>query len=329
VTLSSEAASANAIRREQMVAQLALTLRQMAVTRILVEVDGTALVTSQDPQGGVLVSAYDGMGAYADFDAPHGYALVGGRVVTIDPQTGRTATAAGPAGQGEVPGRSLAVSLDGRRVATVSADGRSLQLVSFNPSAPVTVPWAGSDVSRPSWDRYGNIWFADRGPNGSQLRVAAGTGDGEPVDVSAAQLAGLTVLSVRVAPDAARIALVVEGPELTPALMVGWVRWNNGVPSVGGLTSVAPQITDVRDVACSGPTDLAVVGTVEGRFAEVAVVSVDGSRVTESVQSGITYVAAFSDEPLLAITGDETLILQVTTTNWSTVTAAEAVTYPG
>src|SRR5690606_25160312 len=66
---------------------------------------------------------------------------------------------------------------------------------------------AGPELVPPSVDRFGTVWTAV----GGDLRVALPTGGVVPVE--AEWLADLSVRSLRVAPEGARIALVTDGPD--------------------------------------------------------------------------------------------------------------------
>ena len=88
-----------------------------------------------------------------------------------------TATS-GPLGRPGYSMRSLAVSESPRRTAAVSGSGTTVFVAPSeggNASTPVAKPVTGTDILRPSYDMFGDLWLIDRTPDGARVLVVRGT----------------------------------------------------------------------------------------------------------------------------------------------------------
>ncbi len=262
---------------------------------------------------------------------PSAYALMDGRLVTIDPVTGATARVEGPLGDDATAFRSVAVSLDERVAATVTTNGRQVTTQRWGSTELGLQTYTGSDLATPSWDRYLNLWVADRVAE-SATRVYLLQPDGTRILVEAPLLDAVRVLALRVAPDGARAAATVRTVDgQTQLLLLRVVRGTDRVTLAGveGRAQVAPALDAVSDLAWSDLTDLAVVVTAPQRPAQPVIVRVDGSAVAPEAVTGIAAIAAFPGRQLLAISEDALLRRQLSPISWVTLGAGTAVTYPG
>lgn len=337
VTLTDRALDASPADRTLMAAQLVYTLRQLVGT----EVDTVSIMIGgerleiPDMPATIPVTAYPNLDPLARFAAPLGYAVSGNRVVTVDPDTGDLHTVPGPAGDDAAlastcsatpcPPLSIAVSVDEKTIATVSSDGRIVSTVALADGATPEAVWNGGNVAQPTWDRYGYLWFASHSEDTSGLwRVLPGS---LPVKVDAPELERTTVLSTRIAPDGVRIAVVIQDAGAEARLLVGRIRQGKELAATD-FVEIAPQVTSVLDVAWLGETDLEVIGNTADRQGSPLSVSIDGSRITQSVKTGTELIAGFSDQPVLAIS-DGDLSRQVSQISWVNIGEATSVTYPG
>lgn len=318
--------------RQMMAAQLAYTLGRIpGITR------GVELQSGGEELGMV------GLPDVVDFDDfpeldplaglvdPSAYALMDGRLVTIDPVTGAIARVEGPLGDDATAFRSVAVSLDEGVAATVTTTGRQVTTQRWGSTELGPQTYTGSDLASPSWDRYLNLWVADRVAE-SATRVYLLQPDGTRILVEAPLLDAVRVLALRVAPDGARAAATVRTVDgQTQLLLLRVVRGTDRVTLAGveGRAQVAPALDAVSDLAWSDLTDLAVVVTAPQRPAQPVIVRVDGSAEAPEAVTGIAAIAAFPGRQLLAISEDALLRRQLSPISWVTLGAGTAVTYPG
>jgi hypothetical protein len=162
------------------------------------------------------------------------------------------------------------------------------------------------------------VWVVRDGT--SVVRVQAG---GAPQAVTAPTLPGLGMTEVlRLSPDGVRAALVVEGPE-GPSLYMGTVvRAEDGSVALRDLRGIAPELSQVVDVAWRDSGNLLVLAgdAGEDRIVPYAV-GVDGwglSRVpTAGLPSQPQSIAAVpTRQPLVDAGGT---IWQLTGGTWGTL----------
>lgn len=334
VDLDGPVAETDDSTRRTMAAQLAYTL-----TSIPGITTGIALTSQGEELGIADLPAVMDRGDFLDRDplaglgSPSAYALADGRLVTVDPATGATSSVDGPLGENAAAIRSIAVSLDETLLATVSENGRQVttQRLGFDGSELGPQTYTGSDLTTPSWDRYLNVWVADRVAEGV-TRVYVLDPDGELILVNAPLLESVRVLALRVAPDGARAAATVRRADgETELLLLRIERSPDAITLAGveGRAAIAPALGTVSDLAWSGLTDLAVVVTAPQRPAQPVVVRVDGSAEAPEAVTGVAAIAAFPEQLMLAISEEGTLRRQASPISWVTLGAGSAVTYPG
>jgi hypothetical protein len=196
----------------------------------------------------------------------------------------------GPLGPGAYQVDALAVSATNTDLA-VTTDGRTTlrraHIPAGEPSTPTTLLSGVTDLLRPQFTRYGEIWAIGR--QGGRQRMWMSTDD-EPVEINTQLLRdpGRDVTAFKISPDGTRMALVRRtetGSELGLARII---RSRKDQIMVNGWRALdtaqegtMPPIGTIRDVAWLDATELLVLGTAPGEnvFAPYRVVE-DASRIT-------------------------------------------------
>lgn len=297
VDLSRQVAMAPALAREQMSAQLVWTLRSLggSFSQLRFLSGGAAVsVNGQNPAGSVQDRADwasygpDGLTPQAPL-----FYLGGRRLRVLDPTTGPAADASGQvtvdAGAASPRGGGLAL------LTQLRPDHAELR------TGPASGPFVLRDrgaLSVPSWGSGElGVWFLDRG----QLVLSTLTGSLVDVPVDGAAPGG-ALQAVRVSRDGARIGLIA-GTGTDRRLLVGRIVARAGRPQVVGLTSVAPDVTDVQDLAWDSATSLVVLGRESGVTAPIRI-TIDGSSVSLVDELGLELsepqsIAAAPGRPLV------------------------------
>lgn len=150
---------------------------------------------------------------------------------------------------------ALAISPGTKPVVVRDGDDAIVDLTAED--GPVTL-FEGPDLAAPSVDRFGATWTS--GGTG-ELRVHPGDGsDIEEITLSPDWLSGRKVISVSVAPEGSRIAIVSEAPSGTVVHVAGIVRDNDDVPAdLATPLSVAAPIDDIVEARWTGVTTLALL----------------------------------------------------------------------
>ncbi|WP_270886482.1 LpqB family beta-propeller domain-containing protein [Pedococcus sp. 5OH_020] len=162
-----------------------------------------------------------------------------------------------------------ALSADGREVAAVSGD--RAELARWRGAKQVQVVTLGSQLTRPTYDTQGMVWVGGQDAGGGAARLWVVNAAADPADptrakpqpVAAPWLAGRTVVSVRLAPEGQRVAVMTTSRAGTdPRLDVaGVVRQANGVPTaLSGRLTLAPSLSLMRDAVWVDDATLAVLG---------------------------------------------------------------------
>lgn len=310
VRLDDTALRANDTARGQMSAQIVWTLKQLGpeIARVRITAGGEDLVTSG-------VNAEQPRDSWGAFDPdvlagdPSVYLVRDGAVGRII--DGDFGPVAGPAGGGDPAVRTPAVSLDGTRLAAVTADGTRLLTGRAAADAPFAEAASGGDLSRPSFDPLGNLWFADRATGVVWLLPAGGTA---PVEVTLPKLPAGPPGRVAVSRDGSRVAMVV-GSGTRARMVVGalaGVELVDGGSVDGGEVAVTavreplPDVRSVRDVVWADATTLVVLGSTDELPVAPTYVSTDGYRVRDvEAQARLESVAAAPQaSPLVGGTRD-------------------------
>ncbi|MEU5975204.1 LpqB family beta-propeller domain-containing protein [Streptomyces sp. NPDC047315] len=252
----------------------------------------------------------------------------------------------GPFGSGHVPVGMAAVARENERTAAVVSPDRTKLHVS-----PITAPSApkppvvtstgkseGDRLTAPSWDGLGDLWVADRNPEGPVLlRLPSGNGPPQEVPIVPG-LDGARISSLKVSADGARIALLLERDGKT-TLQIGRVERSgtgaHAAVSVAHLRAAAPQMENVSAVSWAGASRLVVVGREAGGVPQVRYIQTDGSTPAGSVLPGLNRVKSVTasdieGRPLVAHSEDDGIVRLPAGGNWQTVdTTGSFPIYPG
>ena len=150
---------------------------------------------------------------------------------------------------------ALAISPRTEPIVVRDGDDRIVDLTAED--GPVEL-FEGQDLAAPSVDRFGATWTS--GGTG-KLRVAPEEGsDVEQVTLRPDWLSGRKVISVSVAPEGSRVAIVSEAPSGTLVHVAGVVRDDDNIPAdLAPPLSVAAPVDDVIEARWAGITTLALL----------------------------------------------------------------------
>jgi hypothetical protein len=305
VPLSDEVLDVDDDRLNLLLAQLGWTLGQISgVERMRVTVDGTPL----DLPGAPLDVGLD---EWSEFDPAVAWASTAmfgvrdQRVVTVTGTEERRI--AGALGSVAVGLRSVGVDLPAQHVAGVTADGRRVvesdrdrrtgRQVSL---ADVRTVYAGTDVLRPVYDLYGQMWLVDRTAAGARLSVVRA---GRLTAVPAHGLTGRDVERFLLSRDGTRLVaqtstggrdrLMVSRVQRDTAGRVRRIGPARLLPLTGG------NVTEIRDVAWRTPGTLAVLAGPTAGTSQVMIAKIDGSSTPEDLS---TDAELFRDQAVRLVT---------------------------
>jgi hypothetical protein len=263
-------------------AQLAWTLGQVAgVRRVRVTVDGAPVDVpgSREDMAVDSWSQYDPAVSWASASL---FGLRSGRLVAVGSDGEENVT--GPFGVLRLGVRGVAVDMLGQRVAGVTADGHRVLEGNRDGAAgrrptprDVRTVFSGSDVLRPAYDLYGQLWAVDRTASGARLFVVR-RGAARPV--TAPGLTGLDVHRFVLSRDGTRlVTLVRRGGH--DELLVARVRRDaeGGVRGVDAprRLAVTGGADRIRDIGWRSPATVAVLSGPTASSSQVVAVKVDGS----------------------------------------------------
>jgi hypothetical protein len=217
------------------------------------------------------------------------YAVRGGAVelVRTTTDTPDTEPLPGPLGKGAFPVDALAVSVTNTDLA-ITTDRRTVlrraSIATGEPGTPKTLLSGVTDLLRPQFTRYDEIWEIGR-QGGPQQRMWMFTD--KKIDVVTSVLGDAEVTAFKISPDGTRMALVRrtanEGSELGLAKIV---RSPDKITVVGWQAlktaqSTMPPIRTIADVAWLDATELLVLGAADPVSAQAPYrVVADASRIT-------------------------------------------------
>jgi hypothetical protein len=144
----------------------------------------------------------------------------------------------------------------------------------------------GTDVLRPSWDFFGQVWVVDRTRRGAEVAVVR---EGELTPVGAPGLAGEDVSAFVVSRDGTRLVAVVEERSGDRLVVARVIRGENG--RVQGLTRAVDLplaqggVDEIRDLAWRTPGSLAVLTGPTPQSSQVLLALVDGSTALADVDT--------------------------------------------
>ena len=268
VPLSEEMLTLTDARRSLVAAQIVYTLKQsgIGIKGVVIRVNQQTLrVPEADPNSQVIsVDAIPREMEPVSFVAGEQlYGMRGGRMqlITSNADTPNPKPIEGPLGDGDYSVDSMAVSLANTDLAVVTNGRTVLRHAPTTTGAVDTLMDDATDLLRPQFTRYGELWVIGRQAGRQRMWVFDGA---RRHSVDAPLLDGGRIIAFKVSPDGARIALIrktATGSELGMArisradkIMVdGWRALNT-------TQSMSPQITRMVDVAWIDPNDVLVLG---------------------------------------------------------------------
>jgi hypothetical protein len=198
-----------------------------------------------------------------------------------------------PLSREALPVNALAVSVANTDFAVTSPDRRTIRHVPVGTGVPTTLPLSGaSDLLRPQFTRYGEIW--DIGRRGDRQLIWMFAPEKEhykmvEIDSPVVRNKVAPVTAFKISPNGTRIALVrgtstksqvgiarIIRHDKDKVTVDGWRPLDTTSQSIGG-----PMISKIRDVAWLNATELLVLGAADGETAFTPFsVSQDGSQIS-------------------------------------------------
>lgn len=213
------------------------------------------------------------------------------RVVTMT--DGKVLRVSGLFGSVDFDFRSIAVDLSAQWVAGVTDDGGEVLVArrarpTSEPPAPSSakaVYSGGTDVLKPAWDLYGQLWIVDR--NGGRASVTVVRPGAWSRSVPVEGISGRDVSSFVLSRDGTRLVAVVAGRG-GDRLMVARVRRDH-TGHVRGVTPAVPlpvgglDVKEIRDLAWRTPDSVALLTGPSPGLSQVIVARIDGSSALDDV----------------------------------------------
>ena len=306
VPLSDQVLDVDDNQLNMLFAQLSWTLGQIAgVERMRVTVGGTP-VDLPGARADVSVNQWSEFDPALAWASTSLFGIRDGRVVTL---TGNQETrVGGPFGALTVGLRSIAVDLPAQHVAGVSTDGtRVLETDKEQSSGPVspadvhTVYSGGTNVLRPAYDLYGQMWVLDRTGSGARLSVVRA---GSPAPVEAPGLTGEQVLRFVLSRDGTRLVAQVRDRDDHDSLVVSRIERDakgrvRAVLPARALRLEGADASAIQDLAWRTPGSLAVLSGPTQATSQVLIVKIDGSSTPEDLS---TDAELFRDQAVRLVT---------------------------
>jgi hypothetical protein len=205
------------------------------------------------------------------------------------------------------------------RIATVTADLKSLQVANSSDSIFELVA-QGEQISKPTWDRDGSIYFSDFG---SGVREVASDGTLREVLVDVSTLGtNDQVKQVAVSSDGVRVAVVLSDG-IQDVIAVGAIFKTESETRIIGLHRIERSIVTIRDIAWSSPTSIAVLGTDESKSELLFDISLlDGKSKLFSTPIGAQQISVDGTRKIYvsAVDGTNQLVYQQSFGSWTQIT---------
>ena len=206
----------------------------------------------------------------------------------------------------------------GTKVATVTADRKSLLLTNSTESNFALIA-QGDQISKPTWDRDGNIYYSDFGQG---VREVLADGSVRVVSVDASTLGTADqVKQVLVSNDGVRVAVVISNG-IQDVVAIGAIFKTDAETRIIGLHRIERSITSIRDIAWSTPTSIAAIGSDETNSDLLFDVSLlDGKSKLFSTPVGAQQISVDGTGKLFisAVDGTTQLVYQQSFGSWSQV----------
>jgi hypothetical protein len=313
VPLGDEVLELSPTELNRLVVQLAWTLRQVpGITRLKLTVDG-APVALADGRSDISVSTgqeYDPSAA----TRRDMLAISDGRVVQGEGSD--LVPVGGPFGQAGFALRSLAWSPRAQAIAAVSANGRRVFQApdsgSRAASRATTVLDSGTNILRPSYDRFGGLWLVDNTSSGAVVHLVR---DGRDKVLRVDGITGRQVSAFTVTRDGTELVAVLATGANPTIEVSGLVRDGRGrvrraLPVRTRQVSGA-DLGPARDVQQFDATSLAVLTHPESGPDQIVVVELDGSPRVEGQLGQVAPTSVPGDLSGLVASPDSALPLRV------------------
>jgi hypothetical protein len=281
-----------------------------------IEVNGTELPSAEDPAISVATTPADPV------------VLAGDQIVSLEGRATEPVAAVAPL----VGLQPTALAFRGRSsdATYVVRDGSSRLVIAPTAESGSTTLLTGDDLLAPSIDRFGFVWSGPQIQDGSLQAVDL---EGAVSSVAVPWLDGRTVMSLRVAPDGARVAVVSEAAGGSQVHVAGIVRDGDGRPTeLSEAVRVGQPIASATQVTWVDRALLGVLGrTADETAAVVQLVPVGGrSRPTSPVENAVALASGTGVGTMLVATSDGKLYARGTSSLWTQVTTEVRLpTYPG
>jgi hypothetical protein len=209
-------------------------------------------------------------------------------------------------------------NIDNSQIAIVSADRKSVR-VSGATESKFRMVAQGSQISKPTWDRDGNIYFSDLG-QGVREVMSDGSLRVVPVDASALGTSD-QVKQVAVSRDGVRVAVVLSNG-IQDVIAVGAIFRADTETRIVGLHRIERTIASVREIAWSSPTSIAALGSDESKSDLLFDISLlDGKSKSFSTPIGAQQISVDGTGRIYvsAVDGTDQIIYQQSFGSWSQV----------
>jgi hypothetical protein len=279
-------------QRSLLAAQVVYTLRQVSgVESVLLKVNQQPYrVPGSDPN--TLAIPVDAIAPDLDpipvVTGDELYAVDAGAVkrVTTTSESPTLTKVSGPLGGGGFPIDALAVSGTSSDIVLRTNRRTTLRRAPLEPGEPTrageptTLLNSVSNLLRPQFTRYGEIW--DVGSEGGRQRIWVFTADGKDFKIDPPVPPNRGVTAFKISPDGTRMAMV-HGSQLGVARIIrssDRILVNDWRP-LDTTQIVGPQIGIIRDVAWLNATELLVLGAANANTAFAPFrVAMDASRIS-------------------------------------------------
>jgi hypothetical protein len=282
-------------QRSLVAAQVVYTLRQIGgVKGVLIKVNQQPFRVPGSDQKSLVISVDTiprDMDPIPLVASEQPYAVRNGTVIQVamtTPPTVKDLTA--PVGSGTSPVNALAVSIANTDLAVTTNDKTMLRRAPTTTGESSTLLRDKTDLLRPQFTRYGEIWDIGR-QSGRQWIWMFAADKGEPYRIDS-EVLDVNVIAFKISPDGTRMALVRRTD--TGKYELGLARivrsdmkvMVNGWRVLHTTQSKMPQISRMTDVAWLDATELLVLGAADPNtaLAPFRVVE-DASRIAPEGES--------------------------------------------
>lgn len=316
VDLSNEVLGADEVTRQAISAQLVWTLSSLAnVSAVQISVSGQPLVLSNVSSLQTILD-WQNLSVLPDSKQTNLHVIRNEKIFSINTINGTENLKFAST----TPLVFATPDFFGAQIAAVTADLKSLKILKTADSKFVLAA-QGDQISRPTWDRDGSIYFSDFG---SGVQEVLRDGSLREVSVDASTLGTSDqVKQVAVSNDGVRVAVVISNGT-QDAIAVGAIFKTDTETRIIGLHRIERSITSVRDIVWSSPTSIAALGSDNSNGNLLFEISLgDGKSKVFSPPVGAQQLSVDGLGKLFvsAVDGTSQLVYQQSVGSWSQVTS--------